>query len=64
MTERYDHRDLEQRVEDAGEDEVIDRPVQDGATELRTDAMERVEAAEADGEPLATDPAGSADPPR
>jgi hypothetical protein len=44
MTERHDHRDAEARAADATADEVIDRPVMDGAADLQTEADRAIES--------------------
>ena len=43
MGDRYDHHTDEARAADAAEPEVIDRPIETGAVELRDEAPEAEE---------------------
>ena len=58
MTERFDHRTPEDRIEDANEDEVIDRPIQEGAADLRREVAEAEQHGDVENDPTKP-PSGS-----
>lgn len=60
MTERYDHRTAEAHAEDAEEEAVLDRPVMQGAADLRHEVEEAAEHGDLDHDP--SSPPEPADP--
>ncbi len=53
MTDRYDHRTADARAADAEEDQVLDSPLQTGASELRAEVAETAERGDLENDPLA-----------
>jgi hypothetical protein len=51
MTERFDHRTDEARIQDAGEEEVIEQPVQQGAADLRREVAEAEQHGDIENDP-------------
>ena len=50
---RYDHRDGAARAADAEEDRVIDGPLEEGAAELREEAIDAERRGELENDPAA-----------
>jgi hypothetical protein len=51
MTERFDHRTVEDRIKDRDEEEVIDQPVQPGAAHLRREVAEAERSGDVEDDP-------------